>query len=367
PTPYQTANGTSCSKITISITTKRTGQRLQADFCFQAGHGWIEVPQREKQGTEKLLFTPEELAHNYRINTKAQALFRIKPNLSALFSTYPQYQPPISLFYAFPTETDFQRADVIKKIMSMKNINQEALDYALSLYQQMAVAWQGRTVVEAMINGGVVSGLWRTDIRLKNLVVRYWDTALDTALKQLSDKATIDFIKDLYKELPDNISKQKLINVVLEKTIFIKVTNESFRTELYEQLTDFIKELYTQFSDDVSKQQFIQDTLKMTINSPLFNTNFIVTLYEHITDASYKKKFLADLLYIILTEPTPRIDWPRAPSGYYFDEKGVWDRYHKEHAEKTKLLHYYQQFRQNIDLISIAKKCIADGADLIGN
>ncbi len=358
----------SFSKITMNINNRKTGQRLQADFCFHPGHGWLEVPQRDKQGAQqKSLFTPEELAHNYRINAEAQALFRIQPNLSALFSTYPQYQPSISLFYAFPTETDSQRFDVIKKIMSMNNINQEALDYALSLYQQMPLNWQGGPVATAMINGGIILGLWRTDTRLKNLVVRYWSTALDIALTELSDEKTVDFIKDLYRELPDNVSKQTLINVVLAKTVFRNLRNDSFRIKLYEQLTDFIKELYTQFSDDLLKQQFIQDILKMTINIPLFNTNFVLTLYECITDVSYKKKFFADLLYMILTEPTPRIDWPRAPSGYFADSRAARDRYSQEHEAKRKLLEYYQQIRKNIDLIFIAKKCIADGADITGN
>jgi hypothetical protein len=356
--------GNPTSTITMNIRNKKTNERWQADFCFTSGHGWAQVPGRDTQGLKKELFTRQELTRNYGVSPRAQVLFRIEPDLSALLSQYPRYQPPTSLFYAAPVETDGQRADAIKHMMSAgKNVNRETIDYALTLLEQMEAPSKS---IYNIIEAGVASGLWRSDKKLKELVVRNPTIFLDKVARVGSREQFINDIKELYQALPHVIVKQLFIRELVRG--FMTSTqsfDKDFEIKMHEQILDFIKSVYKEMSDVSSKQQYIIDVLKMIINTRLCTTNFIMGLYEQITDETYKKKFLADFLCIRIDEPLPKIDWPQHPG----HSVGEWARreYHQKYDEKSKERSYYQDLRKAIDLVAIAKRCIADGADIVGS
>ena len=348
------------SKITMNIRNIKTNERWQADFCFNPGHGWADVPGRDQEGLKKRLFTPGELAHNYGVNSQAQALFRIEPDLPTLFSQYPRYQTPTSFFYAAPVETDAQKANVINNMMSgSRPVNPEDFDYAITLLEQMQRG-PGESI-NKIIAVGASSGLWRTHKKLKDLVVRNWSPFLD----ELASVKLSDSIKELYQALPDVIAKQQFIITVIRKKCMAQSIYKDIDIKVDEQVFDLIKLLYKEMSDDSSKEQYIKDILKGIINSRLCTTNFIMGLYEQITDEAYKRKFFADVLCIIDNEPLPEISWPASP-GSYATEWTLRD-YQRKVNEYYKQRDYYQELRRAIDLVSIGKRCIQDGADIVGS
>ncbi len=253
--------GKESMEITITVKDNQTNKSQQAIFCFRSGHGWLEVPQRDLQGIKKSLFTPAELVQNYRINPEVQPLLRIEPIGFASLTENVMLSPeelPKAFYYTLPVETDYEKNRAIYSIAGRaKNIDREAFDYAFHLYQQLPSYEQTDLLLEMFKIAKKAKVKWESHVKFKKIVADNYRHALKLVRSKGSSQEYIDFIKELYEGLPDELSKYK----------------------------------------------FIMDALDIIINTKILDTDFVKKLYEQIVNNEYKKKFLADFLLTFAKYP----------------------------------------------------------------
>ncbi len=134
------------SKITMTIENKETDQVLQADFYFKPGHGWVQVPLRNKKEalvklpgeTQKSILDPRELIKHYNLSQKARDLFAIEPDIQSFLISDSNAQISPSSYYSFAVDTDEEKIGLIKNIFKNNADKKEALDYAYHLYTQLS-------------------------------------------------------------------------------------------------------------------------------------------------------------------------------------------------------------------------------------
>lgn len=121
-------------KINIIIQDNKTHNQLEADFCFQPGHGWLETP-KTASASGRFILNPYALSQYYQLTPEAQALFSMQAP-----SFLPPIEPmPASFYYTFDVNennTD-DNVQLIKNIINTNTINTEAMDYAYTLFQQL--------------------------------------------------------------------------------------------------------------------------------------------------------------------------------------------------------------------------------------
>lgn len=275
---FNPASTQTTKKMSMNIKNKQTNQALYADFCFTAGHGWLEASERDKQGLKKLekkILDPQELAQNYRVTPTARALFSLQPDTNELLRISSEIPP--SSYYAFEVESENQKISVIRKIVQDMDVwNQtpayykslaEPFDYACTLYSQLGVDSQ-RQVLYPIIRAGIRSGRWDSNTHIKNIFINN----------------TFDVLK-------------------------VAVELCSGHVMSYAKFMDFIKELYQLLPDD-KKRGFISEILLCTAETSIISTNFIMALYELVAADSHKRTFLADMLSIsVLFKLNPSIDY----------------------------------------------------------
>ncbi len=203
-TPIETLQK-QANDIYITIDDRENFTEDEMHFYFVPGHGWLDVPKRDKKIIVELL-DPLVLAKKYHISPKAQALLSLQPDISILESI--KHAMPASFYYIFHFRNDIVKNDEFKiayYIITYSSDNTEATDYAYKLYEKLAPHIQVQ-LLPAILK----SNLERKNEKFKNvykITSDHGDTERNIILHSIifygqADPDALQYAYNFYKELP---------------------------------------------------------------------------------------------------------------------------------------------------------------------
>jgi hypothetical protein len=326
-------------KIAVNIKNNENQEQLNADFCFYPGHGWLEVPARNKK-TASFLLEPVALAKEYHLSQQAQALLSLQSVASVL--EWIGHQMPASFYYTINAYNNSIKKSIIKHIVEYSKNDSEAVDYAFTLFKQLPPSRK-----LDFFGNILASGLQKTNKNFENIykiIKPETEEEKNTVIKAIIDydannTEAVDYAYTLYPDLSQTVKVSLLIKILeagLQKknknfeNIYQAVQPETeeekdriFRAILLwdttnKEAVDYAYSFFDQFSSNLKHRGLkvimisgvwksnalfsdfitknILSAVEAAIHVGVFNLDTIKMLYDRVSNAEKKKRFLTIVL-----------------------------------------------------------------------